>query len=71
MSVFRVQEKINAEGVEDNVNQYGLSHIEKFFWKKLEEVKLKEVEINIAVTSDSGAGKVSFINAIRGYVYSK
>ena len=71
MSVFHGDEEINAERVEDNVNQYGLSHIEKFFTTKLEEVELKEVEINIAVTGDSGAGKSSFINAIRGYVLSK
>ena len=71
MSVFHVHEEINAEEVEDNVNQCGLSHIEKLLWTKLEEIELKEVEINIAVTGDSGAGKSSFINAIRGYVYSK
>lgn len=60
MSTFHVEE------VEDDVNQYGLLHIEKSLRKKLEEVELKEVEIKVAVTGDSGAGKSSFINAIRG-----
>jgi len=28
-------------------------------------IKLEEVEVNIAITGDSGSGKSSFINAIR------
>jgi len=28
-------------------------------------MKLEEVEVNIAITGDSGSGKSSFINAIR------
>ncbi|XP_028404172.1 T-cell-specific guanine nucleotide triphosphate-binding protein 1-like [Dendronephthya gigantea] len=57
-------ELINMEDVPQHINQYGLEGIEEFFTKKLED--WKDVVINIAITGNSGAGKSSFINAIRG-----
>ena len=45
------------------IDENGVSNIEEFLRKRLE--KWREVEVNIAVTGDSGVGKSSFINAIR------
>jgi hypothetical protein len=59
-------ELLEKEGVPEHIEKYGVSGLEEFFRAKLE--KWKDVEINIGVTGDSGAGKSSFINVIRGYV---
>ena len=47
----------------DYINQNGLKDIDKILKPMLD--KWREVEVNIAVTGDSGAGKSSFINALR------
>ena len=47
----------------DYINQNGFKDIDKILKPMLD--KWREVEVNIAVTGDSGAGKSSFINAIR------
>jgi predicted GTPase len=52
------------EDVPTYIKKYGVSGIDNFFKAKLEE--WKNVKINIGVTGNSGAGKSSFINAIRG-----
>ena len=57
-------ESQNAKGVIEHIRQHGVEHIEQLFNKKLEG--WQDVTVNIAVTGDSGAGKSSFINAIRG-----
>jgi ribosome biogenesis GTPase A len=57
-------EHIHMEDVPKHIEEHGLSGIEEFFKAKLEN--WKDVEINFGVTGDSGTGKSSFINAIRG-----
>ena len=44
-------------------NGLRLDSIPKFFKSKMDG--LKDVELQIAITGDSGAGKSSFINTIR------
>ena len=56
--------RAEMQELEHEINENGLSNIEEFLRKRLE--KWHEVEVNIAVTGDAGAGKSSFINAIRG-----
>ena len=56
--------KVEMEELQHEINVNGVSNIEAFLRKRLE--KWREVDVNIAVTGDSGAGKSSFINAIRG-----
>ena len=51
------------EELKDHIHQNGVADLDKFLKSKLEE--WRDVEINIAVTGDTGAGKSSFINAIR------
>ena len=56
-------EHIHYEDVQGYVDENGVSNIEEFFKKKLE--CWRDVEVNIAISGSSGAGKSSFINAIR------
>ncbi|XP_015768739.1 PREDICTED: interferon-inducible GTPase 1-like [Acropora digitifera] len=56
--------KVEMEELQHEINVNGVSNIEAFLRKRLE--KWREVDVNIAVTGDPGAGKSSFINAIRG-----
>ena len=56
--------KVEMQELEHEINENGVSNIEEFLRKRLE--KWREVDVNIAVTGDSGAGKSSFINALRG-----
>ena len=55
---------VHHEDVPEYIDKNGLEGIEEFFKAKLE--RWEDVEINIGVTGDSGVGKSSFINAIRG-----
>ncbi|XP_068696113.1 interferon-inducible GTPase 5-like [Montipora foliosa] len=55
--------KIEMEELQREIDESGVSNIEEFLRKRLD--RWREVEVNIAVTGDSGAGKSSFINAIR------
>ena len=55
--------KVEMEELKREIDESGVSKIEEFLRKRLE--KWREVEVNIAVTGDSGVGKSSFINAIR------
>ena len=50
----------------DYVKQHGVEGIDKFLEDALE--KWKQVDINIAVVGNSGSGKSSFINTVRGWV---
>ena len=45
------------------IDETGVSNIKEFIRKRLK--RWREVEVNIAITGDSGSGKSSFINAIR------
>lgn len=56
-------EQSSLEEVQAFVDKNGLSNIEEFFKKKLEG--WRDVKVNIAITGSPGAGKSSFINAIR------
>ena len=56
--------KIEMEELQNEIDVRGVSNIEEFLRKRLE--RWREVEVNIAITGDSGSGKSSFINAIRG-----
>lgn len=56
-------EHIYKEEVQGYVDENGVSNIEEFFKNKLEG--WRDVEVNIAISGSSGAGKSSFINAIR------
>ena len=57
-------EFIFMEDVQSHIEEHGVSGIEEFFKTKLG--RWKDVEINIGITGNSGVGKSSFINAIRG-----
>ena len=57
-------EGVNAEEIKEYVARHGVTNIDKFFKMQLE--RWKKVEVNIGITGDSGTGKSSFINAIRG-----
>jgi predicted GTPase len=52
------------ELLEKYFEQYGLHGIDQYFTFRLR--KWEQCALNIAVTGQSGAGKSSFINAIRG-----
>lgn len=56
-------EHIYYEDVQGYVDENGVSNIDEFFKNKLEG--WRDVEVNIAISGSSGAGKSSFINAIR------
>ena len=57
-------EFIFGDEIRKYVDQNGVDHIEEFIGNRLEG--WQEVDVNIAVTGDSGTGKSSFINTIRG-----
>ena len=63
MCDFSEWEMIEMAELEKEIEESGVSNIDEFFRKRLE--KWREVEVNIAITGDSGSGKSSFINAIR------
>ena len=56
-------EQFYYEDVKRYVDENGISNIEEFFKNKLEG--WRDVEVNMAISGSSGAGKSSFINAIR------
>ena len=56
-------EVIQMEELKKEIDESGVSNIEAFFKKRLD--RWREVEVNIAITGDSGTGKSSFINSIR------
>lgn len=63
---FNDWEQVNAEDakeVQEYIEQHGVSNIEELLKRKLDG--WQEVEVNIGITGDSGAGKSSYINAIR------
>ena len=49
--------------LEKEIDESGVSNIEAFLKERLD--RWREVEVNIAITGDSGTGKSSFINSIR------
>ena len=53
---------IKDKQVRDHISQNGCKNIDKFLKPILD--KWREVEVNIVVTGDTGAGKSSFINAL-------
>ena len=63
MGDFSEWEILEMIELEKEIEESGVSNIEEFFRKRLE--KWRDVEVNIAITGDSGSGKSSFINAIR------
>ena len=63
MGDFSEWEILEMVELEKEIEESGVSNIEEFFRKRLE--KWRDVEVNIAITGDSGSGKSSFINAIR------
>ncbi|XP_055499400.1 interferon-inducible GTPase 5-like [Leucoraja erinacea] len=59
---FFTQEELNK--VKSEFETGGVENVQPLLEKKVKE--LDNTELNIAVTGDSGAGKSSFINAMRG-----
>ncbi|XP_046843712.1 uncharacterized protein LOC124437827 isoform X2 [Xenia sp. Carnegie-2017] len=59
----REDEKRIAQ-IKDYIERHGISGIEDFYHRQI--CSLKDTEINLAVTGNSGTGKSSFINAVRG-----
>ena len=57
-------ESVHMGDVPKHIEEHGVSGIEKLYRDKLDD--WKNVNIQIGVTGDSGVGKSSFINAIRG-----
>ena len=55
--------KIEMDELKHEIDESGVSNIEAFLRKRLE--RWREVEVNLAITGDSGSGKSSFINSIR------
>ena len=49
--------------LEKEIDDSGVSSIEAFFKERLD--RWRDVEVNIAITGDSGTGKSSFINSVR------
>ena len=54
---------VEMEELQREIDESGVAKIDEFVRKKLQQ--WKSVEVNIAVTGVSGAGKSSFTNAIR------
>ena len=54
---------IEMKELQHEIDESGVTNIKEFLRKRLE--RWREVEVNIAITGDSGSGKSSFINAIR------
>ena len=54
---------IEMKELQREIDESGVSKIDEFVRKRLEQ--WRHVEVNIAVTGDSGTGKSSFTNAIR------
>ena len=57
-------EEVNAEEIKEYVERNGVTGIDEFFRIQLE--RWRNVEVNVGITGDSGVGKSSFINVIRG-----
>ena len=57
-------ETIDTAEIESYVEQNGVSGISEFVKEKLDI--WKKTEVHLGVTGDSGSGKSSFVNAIRG-----
>ena len=57
-------ETIDTAEIESYVEQNGVSGISEFVKEKLDT--WKKTEVHLGVTGDSGSGKSSFVNAIRG-----
>ena len=57
-------ETIDTAEVQNYVQQHGVRGISEFLKQKLDT--WKETEVHLGVTGDTGTGKSSFVNAIRG-----
>ena len=63
MDNMATENSSDYDDVLDYVKENGVSNIEEFIKDKLES--WRRVEVNIAIAGSPGAGKSSFINAIR------
>ena len=60
---LEIWELNQIEELQEELDEKGVSNVKEFFKKRLD--RSREVEVNIAITGNSGVGKSSFINAIR------
>ena len=60
---LEIWELNQIEELQEELDEKGVSNVKEFFKKRLD--RWREVEVNIAITGNSGVGKSSFINAIR------
>lgn len=64
LNEFELLNAEDANEVQEYIEKNGVTNLHELFKSKLDQ--WQEVDVNIGITGDSGAGKSSFINAIRG-----